>query len=502
MSVKTIVTVPVGSWRFAMPTATVTWTAMHGMARDAVLAEQAMVATSQPLASDAGLRVLRAGGNAVDAALAAAAVLCVVEPMMTGPGGDLFALVGGPGAAPIGLDAAGPAPARAEPTTPVDEHGPRSVTVPGAVAGWALLAERFARFGLDTLLTRAIEVGREGFTVTPVIADWWQASNPRGFPAAPAAGERRANPALAATLERVAEEGPPAIYGGSIAAQIAAASWLREEDLAAYRPRWVAPLRGSYRGRDVYELPAPTQGVAALEALALLEGAEPTLVEQARCVALALEDAAAHVRDGADVSALLAPERLAGRAAAVPALVGEPSGSTVYVAAVDGDGLCASLIQSLFHPFGSGVAVGETGIVLQNRGAGFAVEGRVSPGRRPFHTIIPALLGDGDEVLGPFGVVGGSMQAQGHVQLLCALLDDGADPQAAIERPRFRVHDGSVLLERGLWERAAELERAGMPAVRGEDYKSFGGGQMILRRPGGGWIGGSDPRKDGCALGL
>ncbi|MCW3064990.1 MAG: gamma-glutamyltransferase [Solirubrobacterales bacterium] len=461
-----------------------------------------MVATSQPLASAAGLRLLRAGGNAVDAALAAAAVLCVVEPMMTGLGGDLFALVAGPREAPIGLDAAGPAPVTADPASPVHARGPRSATVPGAVAGCALLAERFARFGLDRLLAGAIEIAREGFTVTPIVADWWRSSNPPGFPAAPVAGERRANPALAAMLERVADEGPQAIYGGPIAAQIAEASWLSEADLAAYRPRWVTPLRGGYRGRVVYEMPAPTQGIAALEALALLDRTEPTLSEQVRCVALALEDAAAHVRDGADVSTLLAPDRLAMRAEATPALATEPSGSTVYVAAVDGDGLCASLIQSLFHPFGSGVAVGETGIVLQSRAAGFAVEGSVNPGRRPFHTLMPALLADGDDLLGPFGVVGGSMQAQGQVQLLSALLDGGADPQAAVERPRFRIDDGSVLLERGLWDRAQDFERAGMPVVRGEDYKRFGGGQMIVRRPGGGWSGGSDPRKDGCALGM
>lgn len=475
---------------------------MHAEGRPAATAEQAMVATSQPLATEAGVRVLRAGGNAVDAALAAAAVLCVVEPHMTGIGGDLFALVARPGEEPVGLDAAGPAPAGADPAAPVQERGPRSVTVPGAVAGWAALAERFGRHGLDRLLTDAIAVAHEGFVVTPVVADWWQAHNPAGFPPAPLAGERRSALPLAATLERIAADGPDALYRGPLAAAIAQASWLEEDDLAGYAPRWVTPLRGGYRGRVVYELPAPTQGVAVLEALALLEAGEPALAEQVRCVALALEDATAHVRDGADVAPLLDPVRLAARAIATPALVREPAGSTVYVAAVDGDGLCVSLIQSVYHAFGAAVVAGNTGIVLQNRGAGFAVEGGTTPGRRPFHTLVPGLLADDDGPLGPFGVVGGSIQAQGHVQLLSALLDDGLDPQAALDRPRFRIDDGRVLLERGLWERAAELERAGIAVERDADYKTFGGGQAILRRAGAGWIGGSDVRKDGCAIGF
>ena len=216
-------------------------------------------------------------------------------------------------------------------------------------------------------------------------------------------------------------------------------------------------------------------------------------------VALALEDAMSHVRDDADVAGLLCAGRLARRRHDKPFLAREPPGSTVYVAAVDDDALCASVIQSIYHPFGSRVRVGETGIVLQNRAAGFAVQGRVAPGRRPFHTIIPGLLDGPGGLRGPFGVVGGSMQAQGHLQVLSALIDDGDEPQAALDRPRFRIDDGCVLLEEGLWDQAEELERAGIPVKLGRDHKAFGGGQLIVRRQSKGWVGGSDKRKDGCA---
>ena len=256
---------------------------------------------------------------------------------------------------------------------------------------------------------------------------------------------------------------------------------MEEADLAAYEPRWTEPLAGGYRGRTVYELPAPTQGVVALEALALLERGEPTLREQVRCAALALEDGREAVRDGADVRWLLDRAHIDARASAVPAPVHEPGGSTVYVAAVDGDGRCVSLIQSIFGAFGSRVVAGDTGVLLQNRGAGFAVEGAVAPGRRPFHTIIPALLADGDRVLGPFGVVGGSIQAQGHVQLVSALVDDGLDPQAALERPRFRAYGGRRLdVEPGLAGEVEGLRSRGHDVRVADAPHGFGVGQMIV----------------------
>jgi gamma-glutamyltranspeptidase/glutathione hydrolase len=235
--------------------------------------------------------------------------------------------------------------------------------------------------------------------------------------------------------------------------------------------------------------------VAVLEALGLLEALD--LAGQVRAVALALEDAARHVRDGADVTPLLEPDALARRRAEHPAAVPLQRGGTTYLAAVDEDRMAVSLIQSLFHGFGSGVLVPGTGVVLHNRGAGFALAGGVEPGRRPFHTLIPGMLLVDGRLGGPFGVMGGTLQAQAHVQLVCALAE-GLDPQAALDRPRFRVEGRTVLLEEGLWARAGELEREGWQTRRAEGVEAFGGGQAILVE-GDALIGGSDGRKDGYA---
>jgi gamma-glutamyltranspeptidase/glutathione hydrolase len=458
-----------------------------------------MVATSQPSATRAGVRALERGGNAADAALAAAAVLCVTEPMSTGIGGDAFAIVWLDGRAE-GLDAAGPAPAAADPVTPVAPHGPRSVTVPGAVAGWSALADRYGRLGLDACLADAIDIAERGFAVAPrTAAAWARLGGPLGT--APRAGDLVRLPELAATLREIARGGPDAFYAGPVAQSIASACWLEEEDLAGFEPRWVEPLRLAYRDVEVLELPPPTQGVAALEALGLLVLAEPDLASQVECARLALEDAFARVRDGADVSALLEPDFLARRRTEAAAAVREPPAGTTYMCAVDGDRMAVSFIQSLFDGFGSGVVAPGTGVVLQNRGACFSVSGAVEPGRRPYHTIIPGLLLSGGELRGPFGVMGGFIQAQAHMQLVSGLVDDGLDPQAALDRPRFRVDGDVVRLEQGLWERAAELERAGHRVVLERDTLQFGGGQAILVEQGR-LSGGSDPRKDGCAEGF
>jgi gamma-glutamyltranspeptidase/glutathione hydrolase len=471
-----------------------------------------MVATSQPLATRSGLRALERGGSAADAALAAAAVLGVTEPMSTGVGGDAFALVWRDGELSA-LDAAGPAPASAAPLEPVEERGPRSVTVPGAVGGWAALAERHGRLGLDACLADAIDAAERGFAVAPRSAAAWAAADDdtsTGWAAAevppelappPRAGERVRMPELAATLRRIADGGPSAFYTGPVAEAICTASWLEPADLAGYRATWPRPLRISYRGHEVVELGPPTQGVAAAEALALLEGLEPDLPNQVAAARLAIEDARAHVRDGADVSALLSPERLARRRAEIPAATAEPAGGTVYLCAVDGDGMAVSWIQSLFAGFGAGIVAPGTGVVLQNRGACFEIGGRVEPGRRPYHTIIPGMLLRDGELLGPFGVMGGHIQAQAHMQLVSALVDDELDPQAALDRSRFLVDGDLVRLEQGLWDRAEELERAGVRTVRERDTFSFGGGQCILVE-GDALVGGSDPRKDGYAAGF
>ncbi len=488
--------------------------------RPPAVSARAMVATSQPLATRAGLRALERGGNAADAVIAAAAVLSVTEPMSTGVGGDCFAQVWKDGRLE-GLDSAGPAPAAADPVAPVEEDGPRSVTVPGAVAGWATLAERHGRLGLDACLADAVEAAENGFAVAPrTAASWQRLGGPLGPP--PRVGELVYQPELGATLRRIGAEGPTAFYEGQVASAIAEVSWLEEDDLAGFEPSWVDPLRLSYRGVEVCELPPPTQGVCALEALGLLERSSPSIASQVRCVQLALEDALARVRDGAEVGELLTPAYLDARRGR--AAVAEPPGGTVYLCAVDENRMAVSFIQSLFEGFGSGLVAPGTGVVLQNRGACFAVGGVVEPGRRPYHTIIPGMLlrgaesvageaGDaeqgnrrasrapGGELLGPFGVMGGFVQAQAHVQLVSALVDDGLDPQAALDRPRFRVDGELVRLEEGLWEREPDLRRLGYETVRDPDVYGFGGGQAILVS-GDALVGGSDPRKDGYAGGI
>ena len=466
------------------------------------VAARAMVATSQPLATRAGLRMLERGGNAVDAAIAAAAVLCVAEPMMTGVGGDCFALVWRDGRVE-GLDSAGPAPAAAEPVFPVEQKGPRSITVPGAVAGWAALSARHGKLGLDVCLADAIDAAERGVAASyRNSAQWELAPAPAVFGPAPPPGRVYHLPGLAATLRRIAEEGPDALYRGSIAEAIASVSWLEESDLAGFAARWVEPLRVGYRGYEVVEMPPPTQGVAALIGLGLLEGFEPGLASQVACVRLALEDAFANVRDGADVSGLLAPERLARRRGDTPPWVTEPRGSTVYLSVVDEERTAVSFIQSLYMGWGSGIVAPGTGIALQNRGACFAVNGAVEPGRRPYYTIIPGMLLRDGALAGPFGVMGGFIQAQAHVQLVSGLVDRGLDPQAALDQPRFRVEGGKVWLEEGLWPRAAELESAGHEVALDDQVYPFGGGQTILVNDEGTLVGGSDPRKDGYAAGF
>jgi gamma-glutamyltranspeptidase/glutathione hydrolase len=469
--------------------------------RPPAVSAEAMVATSQPLATRAGLRMLERGGNAADAALAAAAMLCVTEPMSTGIGGDCFALVWHDGALHA-LDAAGPAPRTASPLEPVEEHGPRSVTVPGAVAGWGAFAERFGKLGLDACLADAIDVAEHGFAVAPrTAASWQRIGGPSELGPPPRVGDIVRFAELGATLRRIACEGPVGFYSGPVAGSIVLASWLEEDDLTGFEPRWVEPLSISYRGTEVVELPPPTQGVVALEALGLLELSSPSLASRIRCARLALEDGLEHVRDGADVSGLVDSGYLDRRRRGEEAPVTEPAGGTVYLCAVDGDRMAVSFIQSLFDGFGSGVVAPGTGVVLQNRGACFAVSGAVQPGRRPYHTIIPGMLLRDGRLLGPFGVMGGFIQAQAHMQLVSALVDDGLDPQAALDRPRFRVDGDAVRLEEGLWERDADLERLGYRTVRETETLVFGGGQAILVQ-GDALVGGSDPRKDGYAGGI
>jgi gamma-glutamyltranspeptidase/glutathione hydrolase len=475
----------------------------YAPARASVFASRAMVATSQATATVAGLRMLERGGNAVDAAIAAAAVLGVTEPMSTGMGGDLFAIVHRDGEV-VGLDGAGPAPVAIQASDSVAVSGPDSVTVPGAVAGWAALAERFGRFGLDACLESAIDVAEGGFAIGLHTARYWREAESVRAPwlPAPAPGASLRFAEQAATLRAIAEEGPTVFYRGPLAARIASVSWLSESDLAGYAPRWTTPLEHAFRSVRVLELGPPTQGVAALVALGIVEQLGDSVADQVRAVSLALEDAFEHVRDGADVRFLLSDEHLRARAAAAATAANELGGGTVYLCAVDEDRMAVSLIQSLFMSFGSGVWVPGTGIVLNNRAACFGVGGRVEPGRRPYHTLMPGMLTDLEgSLIGPFGVMGGFIQAQAHVQFVVAALQEELDPQATLDRGRFRIEGRDVHLEPPLWDDAKTLRALGFRPVHSRETTSFGGGQAIFVRNGT-LIGGSDARKDGYAGGI
>jgi gamma-glutamyltranspeptidase/glutathione hydrolase len=493
-----------------------------------------MVATSQPLATRAGLGALERGGNAIDAALAAAAVLCVVEPMSTGVGGDCFALVWRDGEL-TGLNASGRAPAAADPDTmgaAIPVRGPLSVTAPGAVAGWAALAERHGRLGLERSLADAIEIAERGFAVTPVIAGYW--ANAAGelalfeearalFLPAPRVGQIVQLPELAATLRRIASDGADGFYRGPVADAICAVTPLTLDDLAVPHAEWVEPLRKHYRGVEVCEIPPNGQGVAALQALGILEGLDHTggraldrVHLQAEAMKLAFADAERHVHDGPLPPRYLDEQYLASRRALIdPARAGAPSAGplersgTVYLCAVDEQRNACSLIQSVYHGFGSMVVAPGTGVALQNRGHCFTLEqghpNRLAPGKRPFHTIIPGLLLREGALLGPFGLMGGHMQPQGHLQLVSHMVDRGLDPQAALDEPRWRLdrdaREGwSLALEEPLHGLARELARRGHRVLCDPNPAAFGGGQAVLVH-GDVLLAGSESRKDGVALG-
>jgi gamma-glutamyltranspeptidase/glutathione hydrolase len=477
---------------------------LSGWPRLPVVTREAMVTTSHPLATRAGLRALEAGGNAVDAALAAAAMLTVCEPGHNGIGGDAFALLWWDGALQ-GLNGSGRSPAELDEPR-VDQYGPRSVTVPGAVRAWADLAERFGRLGLDTALAPAIEAAEHGVAATARVAAHWRLAQERAPSPAPRPGEVYTLPELGATLRRLAEAGPDALYTGPVAEAIAAASWLEESDLAAHRSEWVEPMRRAYRGVEVCELPPNGQGAAVLVGLGIAEELDLGLHGEIEAVKLALEWAARTIGDSPvelpDVAGLRA--RIRPDAALDTELW--PPGGTTYLCAVDADRNAVSLIQSTFRHFGSGVLAGNTGVVLQNRGYCFTEEedhpNRIAPAKRPFHTIIPGLLLRDGGLLGPFGVMGGHMQAQAHVQVVRNLVDRALDPQGAVDRARFRVDGGrAVALEPGLWPEAEGLRALGHDVVLEREPHKFGVGQVILVLEDS-LAGGSDGRGDGYAGGL
>lgn len=519
--------------------------------RSTVYAPNGMVATSQPLASAAALRILEEGGNAFDAAIAASAVLSLVEPHMTGLGGDLFALFWSADEERLmGLDASGRAGSlmtaeriRQDGFDGVPYQGPGSVTVPGAVAGWAALNQEYGSLPLARILEPAIALARDGFPVSPIIAGQWAAEEhllleDPGATAtylvdgerAPRAGEWFTNTDLARSLQMIAEEGPGAMYGGVLGQRVAEGlrelgGYLTPEDMAEMEVTWVEPLSADYKGWTLWELPPAGQGVAALQMLELLEPLDlqgmghntPAYLHhliEAKKIAFA---DLAHVSDRnfMEVSAedLLDPSYLDRRRELLdPERAGdlpEPgdfatSTETVYLAVADREGNMVSFIHSIYEYFGSGVVVPGTGFVLQNRGAGFTLDdghpNQVAPGKRPFHTLIPGFVTRDGEPFMAFGVMGGSMQPQGHVQVLLNMAEFGMDPQEAVDAARFRHRGGRrVAMENVTPGLTARLEAMGHEITDWEDV-AFGGAQLVMKLDRG-WAGASDARKDGMAVG-
>lgn len=510
--------------------------------RSAVAADN-LVATSQPLAVEAGLGAMRRGGNAIDAALAAAITLTVVEPNNNGLGSDAFAQVWD-GDTLHGLNASGRSPAawtadRFAGRASVPIRGWDSVTVPGAVSAWVALSKRFGQLRFAELFTDAIRYAEDGFHVGPKSAFYWQLTE-RGhrrqdafakhfFPA-PKAGERFHRPDMAATLRRIADSDGEDFYRGELAERIIAASdaeggVMTLADLDTHRCDWVETISQRYRDVALNEIPPNGQGLAALIALGILRHLDAPPADTADGVHLQLEAmkiavraAAEHIADSdalqTPVEALLEPKALArlasriGKTAADLPPAALPVGhDTVYLCTADREGRMVSFIQSNFMGFGAGIVIPGTGISMQNRGAGFTLAdghpNQVGPRKRPFHTIIPGFVTDSAGARLAFGVMGGHMQHQGHVQMVSRLFDHGQNPQAAIDAPRWHVYPNfDVGLEPGFNHAVAgDLATRGHRVRFEHQEHVFGGAQLILNS-GDGYIAGSDPRKEGFAAGF
>jgi gamma-glutamyltranspeptidase/glutathione hydrolase len=515
-----------------------------------------VVSTSHPLASQAGLRMLAKGGNAIDAAIAAAAALTIVEPVSNGLGSDLFALLWD-GERLQGLNASGVAPAAWSPAYFERRHGGAlpvrgwdSVTVPGAVGGWAALSRRCGRLPFADLLEPAIELAERGHAIACIVADKWarqlpqlaaqpgfaEAFMPRGR--APAPGERFVFAAAGRSLRAIAETRGEAFYRGEIAAALAAHSAanggsMTAADLAGWQPEWVSPISTAFAGYTVHQIPPNGQGIAALMALGMLDKLDvarfPVDSVQAQhlqieAMKLAFADAYRWVADSRAMTAvtathllsgdylaqrarLIAPDRAQAFAHGAP-----PAGGTVYLSAADESGRMVSLIQSNYMGFGSGVVVPGTGVSLQNRGQGFTLDAThpnvVAGGKRPFHTIIPGFLCKDGRPQMSFGVMGGNLQPQGHVQTLMRMLRYGQQPQAACDAPRWKVATGLAI---DFEPTMAPALVAGLRALghrtqaTADPYMDFGSGQFIWRLsddPEDGYVAASDSRRDGQAVGF
>lgn len=526
--------------------------------RSMVLARRGMVVASNPLASQAGLNILRQGGTAADAAVAAAAMLNVTEPASTGIGGDMFALyydaktgevtaLNGSGRAPQALNLEVLAAQGISGTMP--ERSPHAVTVPGAARGWEDLLKRHGRMTLADVLKDPIYYASEGFPVHPVFGAAWSSPNVEAFlqrsphtedylpdGRAPKVGQVVKLRGLAETFRRVAEGGADGFYTGPTADAIvstlnALGSVISHEDLKAHRSTWETPISVDYRGVTVLECPPNGQGLAALMAMGIASGMDLAALPwdsperlhlMIEAMRLAFADARQYIADPSRVDvptdALLGADYLASRrrmidpqAAMSPPSFGMPlrGSDTVYLCAVDGEGNACSFINSLYMGFGSGIVAQGTGVFLQNRGANFNLEADhpnvLEGGKRPYHTIIPGMAVKDGALFAPFGVMGGFMQPQGHFQVISGMIDDALNPQEALNRPRWCLTEGtasSVLaIEEGYpfktLARLAELGHTVKP-VSGRARAVFGSGEIIRRDPESGVLfGGSDPRKDG-----
>ena len=518
--------------------------------RSAALAENGMVATSHPQATLAALDVLRRGGNAVDAALTAVALLGVIEPGMTGIGGDCFMLLSRNGAAPLAYNGSGATPAGldldgflAHGLSEIPARSAHAVTIPGAVEAWCRIHEAHGSRPLDEILAPAIAAAEEGYRVAPRVARDWadSVSELARFPAtaacflpggaSPQAGDRFACPALAGTLKRIAREGRAGFYEGPVADELVAL--LRGlggrhtlEDFARHRGRWVEPISASYRGWEIAECPPNGQGGIALLILRLLEGlsldkddlspaARVHLLAEATKIGYRQRDLLFGDPEHGDIPvAALLGEANVGRLQALirPDRVLPGAGwdlplhaDTTCLSVVDRDGNVVSVINSIFMTFGSTIYAPGGGVLLHNRGAGFRLEAghpnALAPGKRPMHTIIPGMALAGGKPVMPFGVMGGHYQAAGHAQLISNILDRGLDVQQAIDAPRSFAYDGVLELEpRHGAEIGSALTALGHKIAWAE--RPIGGGQAIfIDHARGVLIGGSDSRKDGCALG-
>lgn len=517
-----------------------------------------VVSTSHPLAAQAGLRMLQQGGNAVDAAIATAAVMTLVEPVSNGLGSDAFCILWD-GQQLHGLNASGPAPKAwtpeyfrakygADAATP-PMRGIDSVTVPGAVRGWVALSERFGQLPFADLLAPAIDIAERGYLVPPVVQQKWVAATPLlqaqpGFAQtflpwgrAPEVGDLFRFAAAARALKAIAQTRGEAYYNGEIAEAIAKFSKenggaLTVADLAAYQPEWVAPIARDYRGYTLHEIPPNGQGIAALMALGILEKFDIAALPvdgvasqhlQIEAMKLAFADVYRYVSEPSSMTLtpaqMLDDGYLAERARLIHLnkaqdfQAGNPvKGGTIYLTAADERGMMVSFIQSNYMGFGSGCVEPSFGISLQNRGHGFSLKAGspnlVAPGKRPFHTIIPAFLTKDGQPVMSFGVMGGNMQPQGHLQTLVRMLDHGQNPQAACDAPRWRFNAGlSLNVEaamnpetiEGLGALGHQLE------VINDSYQDFGAGQFIWRMGDPsveGYLAASDPRRDGLAAGF